>query len=160
MKLILKSLKQVEYEIYIDSDQITIKDLKKEIEKLYSFDSEKIKLIFNGTILENPKILSNYNITENSTIIIMNTKTKKIDNLKVNESMPTKNTLKSSEIKVTTENVNKTNISKILNDNLTIQVNSLVNMGFEKTQVEAAVKAANGRIDLAVEYLNSEFLIK
>ena len=38
---------------------------------------------------------------------------------------------------------------------MTIQVNSLVDMGFEKTQVEAAVKAANGRIDLAVEYLNN-----
>ena len=155
MRLILKSLKQIEYEIYVDSDKIKVKDLKNEIEKLYSFDSEEIKLFYNGTILENQKLLSDYKITENSTIIIMNTKTKKIDNLKVNESMPTKNTLKSSEIKVTTENVNKTNISKILNDNLTIQVNSLVNMGFEKTQVEAAVKAANGRIDLAVEYLNS-----
>ena len=28
-------------------------------------------------------------------------------------------------------------------------------MRFEKSQVEAAVKAANGRIDLAVEYLNT-----
>ena len=153
MRLILKSLKQIEYEIYVDSDKIKVKDLKNEIEKLYSFDSEQIKLFYNGTILENQKLLSEYKITENSTIIIMNTKTKKLDNLKVNEPMPTKNTLKSSEIKVTTENANKSNISKILNDNLTIQIKSLVDMGFEKTQV--AVKASNGRIDLAVEYLNS-----
>ena len=28
-------------------------------------------------------------------------------------------------------------------------------MGFERSQVEAAIKASNGRIDLAIEYLNN-----
>ena len=78
MKLLLKSLKQVEYEIYIESNEITVKDLKIEIEKLYSFDSEEIKLISNGVILEDSYHLSDYKITENSTIIMMNIKTKKI----------------------------------------------------------------------------------
>ncbi len=155
MKLILKNLKQVEYEIYIESEKITVKDLKKEIEKLYSFDSEQIKLVFNGTILDNQKILSDYKITDNNTIIMMNTKTKKIDNLNSNKPKSEEFPKKNDPIKVQSDHVNKTNISKILNDNMTIQVNSLVDMGFEKTQVEAAVKAANGRIDLAVEYLNN-----
>ena len=155
MKLILKNLKQIQYEIYVESDKITVNDLKKEIEKLYLFDSEQIKLFHNGTILENQKILSDYKITENSTIILMNTKTKKLDSVKAIELKPRENPPKTSQIKVATENANKSNISKILNDNLTIQVNSLVEMGFEKTQVVAAVKAANGRIDLAIEYLNN-----
>ena len=60
MRLILKSLKQVEYEIYIQSEKINVKDLKNEIEKLYSFDSENIKLFFNGTILKNENYLSDY----------------------------------------------------------------------------------------------------
>ena len=154
MKLILKSLKQVEYEINLESDKITVKDLKIEIEKLYSFDSEDIKLIFNGTILENQNILSYYKIVENSTIIIMNTKIKKFENSEVNKSLGYSEENK-SQTKSTISQVNKPNISKILNDNLTIQINSLIDMGFEKTQVEAAVKAANGRIDLAVEYLNN-----
>ena len=55
MKLILKNLKQVEFNIFITSAKITIKEFKKEIEKLYSFDSEQIKLIFDGTVLENDK---------------------------------------------------------------------------------------------------------
>ena len=80
MKLILKNLKQVEYEIYIESDQVTVKDLKIEIEKLYSFDSEQLKLISSGTILEDSYLLSEYKIKDNSTIIMMNIKTKKIEN--------------------------------------------------------------------------------
>ena len=155
MRLILKNLKQVEYEIYVQSEKISVKDLKNEIEKLYSFDSENIKLIFNGTILKNEKYLSDYKITENCTIIIMNTKPKQSDNLNTNKSKPNESPQENPKIKANVENLNKSNISKILKDNLTIQINSLVDMGFEKSQVEAAVKAANGRIDLAVEYLNT-----
>ena len=151
MKLILKNLKQVEYELIIDSDNITVKDLKIQVEKLYSFDSEQIKLIFNGIILDNANILSFYKITENSIIIMMNTKIKKIENTNKTNF----NSTYSNKNKIQPEMGSKSNISKILNDNLTIQVNSLVDMGFEKSQVEAAVKAANGRIDLAVEYLNN-----
>ena len=155
MRLILKNLKQVEYEIYVQSEKIIVKNLKNEIEKLYSFDSENIKLIFNGTILKNEKYLSDYKITENGTIIIMNTKQKQLDNLNTNKSKPNESPQENPKIKTNVENLNKSNISKILNDNLTIQINSLVDMRFEKSQVEAAVKAANGRIDLAVEYLNT-----
>ena len=154
MKLILKSLKQVEYEINIQSDKITVKDLKIEIEKLYSFDSEQIKLIFNGTMLENQNILSDYKIAEKSTIIMMNTKVKKFENLDKNKSLGNFEEIK-PQVKSSNEQVNKSNISQILNDNLTIQINTLIDMGFERTQVEAAVKASNGRIDLAVEYLNN-----
>ena len=38
----------------------------------------------------------------------------------------------------------------------TEQINALVDMGYEKEKVERAIKAANGSIDLAVEYLNEE----
>ena len=85
----------------------------------------------------------------------MNTKPKQSDNLNTNKSKPNESPQENPKIKTNVENLNKSNISKILKDNLTIQINSLVDMGFEKSQVEAAVKAANGRIDLAVEYLNT-----
>lgn len=155
MKLILKNLRQVEYEIIIQSDKISVKELKKEIENLYSFDSEQIKLVFNGTILDNEKKLSDYNITENSSIIIMNTKTKKIETLKPNETKTGETPTSKDEIKVQSSQMNQSNISDILNDNLNQTINSLVEMGFEISQVKEAVKAANGRIDLAVEYLNN-----
>ena len=153
MKLILKNLKQVEFNIFITSAKITIKEFKKEIEKLYSFDSEQIKLIFDGTVLENDKTLEEYKIRENNHIIIMNTKTKLIKN--ENKPKPIEYQEKSQQIKPEIEPKDKPNISQVLNDNWTIQVNSLVDMGFERSQVEAAVKGANGRIDLAIEYLNN-----
>ena len=51
MKIILKNIKQKEKELKIESNKITKKDLKIEIEKLYSFDSEQIKLLFKGSVL-------------------------------------------------------------------------------------------------------------
>ena len=153
MKLILKNLKQVEFEIFIESEKITVKEFKKEIEKLYSFDSEQIKLIFNGTMLGNDKTLEEYGIKEDNHIIMMNTKAKISKN--ESKSKPVDYQEKTQQIKPQIDTKNKPNISQILSDNWTIQVNSLIDMGFERSQVEAAVKAANGRIDLALEYLNN-----
>ena len=153
MKIILKNLKQIEYELQIESNSITVKDLKIEIEKLYSFDSEQIKLLFKGSVLDNSKLLSEYNITENSVIIMMNTKPKQFINNNMNNI--NNNINQNQNIAKISKEETKQNISDILNDNLKIQIDSLVDMGFERSQVEIAVRAANGRIDLAVEYLNN-----
>ena len=150
MRLILKNLKQLEYEIHIESNSITVKDLKLEIEKLYSFDSNLLKLLFNGMVLDNSKLLSEYNIKENSIIIMMNNKIKQSD-----QKANINNTHNINQNNVQVQAEAKPNISEILKDNLKIQIDSLVDMGFERSQVEIAVKAANGRIDLAVEYLNN-----
>jgi len=55
MKIILKNLKQIEYELQIPSNSISVKELKLIIEDVYSFDSDEIKLISNGTVLEDSK---------------------------------------------------------------------------------------------------------
>ena len=154
MKLILKNLKQVEFEIQIESNSITVKSLKKEIEKLYSFDSDQIKILFSGIILEDQKVLSEYNIIENSTIIIMNLKPKKNSNTE-NKTSNVNENKDITQNKMQVQNNPKQDITEILKDNLKIQVDSLVDMGFERSQVEIAVKAANGRIDLAIDYLNN-----
>ena len=153
MKIILKNLKQIEYELQIESNSITVKDLKIEIEKLYSFDSEQIKLLFKGSVLDNSKLLSEYNITENSLIIMMNTKPKQFINNNMNNI--NNNINQNQNIAKISKEETKQNISDILNDNLKIQIDSLVDMGFERSKVEIAVRAANGRVDLAVEYLNN-----
>jgi UV excision repair protein RAD23 len=154
MKLILKNLKQVEFEIQIESNSITVKDLKNEIEKIYSFDSDQIKILFSGIILEDQKVLSEYNIIENSTIIIMNLKPKKNSNTE-NKTSNVNENKDITQNKMQVQNNPKQDITEILKDNLKIQVDSLVDMGFERSQVEIAVKAANGRIDLAIDYLNN-----
>jgi len=157
MKIILKNLKQIEYELQIPSNFISVKELKLIIEDVYSFDSDEIKLISNGTVLEDSKKLSEYNINEGSTIIIMKVK---IKNRKKNPNNNNINTSPKTDDK-NNNNIeikkgqNNQDISQILKDNLKITIDSLVDMGFEKSQVEIAVKAANGRIDLAIEYLNN-----
>ena len=157
MKIILKNLKQIEYELQIPSNSISVKELKLIIEDVYSFDSDEIKLISNGTVLEDSKKLSEYDINEGSTIIIMKVKIKNRkknpNNNNINASPKTDDKNNNNiEIK---KGQNNQDISQILKDNLKITIDSLVDMGFEKSQVEIAVKAANGRIDLAIEYLNN-----
>ena len=69
MKIIIKSLKQVLYNVEIESDLKTIKDLKNKIEEIHSFDSYIMKLIYNGVILEDAKTLRDYNIKDENIII-------------------------------------------------------------------------------------------
>ena len=76
MKLILKNLKQVQYNVEVESEKVTVKDLKNEIEKNHGFDSSLIKLLHNGKVLEDAKTLEEYQIKEESVIIMMNTKLK------------------------------------------------------------------------------------
>ena len=85
----------------------------------------------------------------------MNTKIKQISNQTNNIQNNDNNNINNNNKVQIQNNSKQNNISEILKDNLKIQIDSLVDMGFEKSQVEIAVKAANGRIDLVIEYLNN-----
>ena len=76
MKLIIKNLKQLEYNVEIESDQKTVKDLKNEIEKAHGFDSNLMKLLHNGVVLSDANTLASYNIKEGNVVIMMNSKPK------------------------------------------------------------------------------------
>jgi UV excision repair protein RAD23 len=76
MKLIIKNLKQVTYEVEVPSEKSTVLDLKKAIETAHNFDSTSLKLLFAGAVLDDTKTLEEYKITEGSSIIMMNTKVK------------------------------------------------------------------------------------
>ena len=76
MKLKLKNLKQQEFDIEIESEQKTVKDLKIEIEKVHGFDANLMKLLHNGQILEDSKTLEDYKVKEGNVIIMMATKKK------------------------------------------------------------------------------------
>ena len=45
MKLIIKNLKQVTYEVEVPSEKSTVLDLKKAIETAHNFDSTSLKLL-------------------------------------------------------------------------------------------------------------------
>ena len=85
MKVIIKNLKQVTFEIELPSEKSTVLDLKKAIETSHNFDATQLKLLYLGVVLEDGKTLEEYKVEEGSTIIMMNTKVKvKIINHKLN----------------------------------------------------------------------------
>ena len=158
MKIIVKNLKQVEYNVEIESDQKTIKDLKNEIEKVHGFDSNLMKLLHNGVILEDSKTLESYNIKNENVVIMMNSKPKQ----KPNVSQPPQSNTNNNALNNPQLNNNNNNTGNTQSNNnegnkpdFSEKVNSLVEMGYEKEKVEKALKASNGRIDLAIEYLTS-----
>ena len=144
MHLLLKNLKQQEYQIEIESDQKTVKDLKLEIEKVHNFDSSCIKLLHSGVVLEDAKTLEEYKIKEGNVIIMMLLKPKKV------EAKPEPN--QKEELQQQEPPKNEENKPQ---PQYTEQINALVDMGYEKEKVERAIKAANGSIDMAIEFLNS-----
>ena len=141
----LKNLKQQEFNIEIESDQKTVKDLKLEIEKVYNFDSTCIKLLHSGVVLEDAKTLEEYKIKEGNVIIMMLAKAK--PSQPKAEPNPQPNPQPQEQPKSDTNNENKEQFKE--------QIDSLVDMGYEREKAEKAVKAANGSLDTAIEFLNS-----
>ena len=151
MKLKLKNLKQQEFDIEIESEQKTVKDLKIEIEKVHGFDANLMKLLHNGQILEDSKILEDYKIKEGNVIIMMATKKKQAPPPEPQpQPQPNSESKPEEQPKNDTANQNKPDYTE--------KINSLVEMGYEKEKVEKALNAASGSIELAIEFLNSDHI--
>ena len=152
MKLIIKNLKQVTYEVEVPSAESTILDLKNAIETAHNFEATQLKLLHNGVVLEDAKKLEDYKINEGSTIIMMNTKVKVTNNQPQQQSSTQAEESKPKEEK-SEEKKPEQKQEKPAENKYASQIASLVDMGFEKSQAEAAIKAAHGQIDRAVDYL-------
>ena len=161
MKLIIKNLKQVPHNVEVENEKVTIKDLKLEIEKEHGFDANHLKLLFNGVVLDDTKTLESYGIKDEYVIIMMNTKAKPKN---------TSNEQQTEQTNPQTTNTSNTNETKTEQNpnpqpsqqqpqpqqqNYTEQINNLVDMGFVRTEAEAAIKAARGDTNLAIEFLYS-----
>jgi len=148
MKLKLKNLRQQEFDIEIESDKKTVKDLKLEIEKSYGFDASLIKLLHSGLVLEDAKTLEDYKIKEGNVVIMMATKKKQAEQ----PPQPVPNPNPNPQPNPQPQEQPKPSENK---PNYADQVNSLVDMGYEKEKAEKAIEAAHGSVDLALEFLNS-----
>lgn len=159
MKLILKTLKQVQHEVEVDSNEITVAELKKKTEEVHKIAAETIKLVFNGTILKDESVLSSYGINEGNVIVMM------ISKIKIPEKKETKPEEKKEE---TSSNVNQgssnSNIQsqpqtqtqtkpQTQNVDYSKEVETLMEMGFPKEYAESAIKAAKGNVTIAIEFL-------
>ncbi len=149
MKVIVKNLKKVTYETNINDDSLTILQFKEEIQKQHGFESSNLKLLKDGIILDNSKTLKDYNIIEDSIITMMITKAK-ISNKDKKEITSENN---NEEKKNETEEKKIEEIKKKPKKDYSNQINQLIEMGFIKSEVEIAIKAAKGNIDKAIDYL-------
>ena len=70
MKLILKTLKQEQFEIHAELED-TVEVLKKKIEEKYSHPVSHQKLIFAGKVLEDGKTLAQYSLKEGAFMVLM-----------------------------------------------------------------------------------------
>ena len=160
MKITIKNLKQVAFEVEVPSEKSTVLDLKKAIETSHNFDATQLKLLFSGVVLEDTKTLEEYKIVDGVTIVMMNKKIK-VKNNEPQSSNQVQNSNQNEEKKEEKKEEEKKEEKKPEpkpqpqppENKYSTQINSLVDMGFEKSQAEAAIKAAHGQIDLAIEFL-------
>jgi hypothetical protein len=78
MRLIIKSIQQEKYFISVKDNSITIQQVKIILGTKYSFDPQSLYLLFNGLILENSKKLNDYNISDQSVLIMVIKKKEKV----------------------------------------------------------------------------------
>ena len=175
MKLTIKNLKQTAYEVEVESDQITVKQLKKVIEDTHHFDADKLKLLFAGAVLADDNTLASYKINDSCVIIMMGSKLK-VENIpkpEEHKENPQPAAVNPQPAAVNPQPaVSQSPFSqpqpqvqpsvqpaaqqpKPAQKDYTNEVNQLVEMGFMKSEAEAAVRAARGNVSLAIEYLST-----
>ena len=154
MKLILKNLRQIPYEIEMPHKYITVQELKDEIENIYGFDSTL--LLYGGTVLENDKTLSFYQLKEQSVIMMMNNKIKN-QGTTLQEEPPKEE----QEQLIIAHQMYKSQLFKVppkSNCEYPNQIGNLVEMGFGKDKATIAITEAKGNMNAAIDLLSRDLL--
>lgn len=147
MKLTIKTLKQISYQVEVGLDA-TVKGLKEEIESKHGLDSKSIKLLFNGTVLEDAKSLNEIGVKDGHVLMMMNVKAKP-QNQQIKEEKKEEESLPNSNQTVK----KKENESTIINKDYNSEIKQLTEMGFSQENSRNAIVAAKGNVSLAIEYL-------
>ena len=135
MKIIIKDKKN-EYDIEIKSDEITVEELKNEIQKKLDVDINTIKLLYNSKILSNENKLNFYEIKDCSTLILL---------------------LNKNDNKMKQDNNAGPLPSKDKNiEQLSFKIETLVSMGYSKEKAQAALYQTEGDINKAINILLEE----
>lgn len=154
MKLTVKSLKQVPYEIDGVEETSTVLDIKKKLEEVHGFDQQTIKLVFNGHMIEDSQTLKDLEIVDGCIVIMMSVKAKpkNVEKAKVEESKQEEKVEKEVEKEVKKEE------PKIVQPkpeaDYSKEIKSMVEeMGFPREESTVAIKAAKGNLSLAIEFM-------
>ncbi|KAK2580588.1 hypothetical protein KPH14_007710 [Odynerus spinipes] len=180
MIITLKNLQQQTFRVEIDPSE-TVKELKKHIETKEGFPAEHQKLIYAGKILKDDKPLTEYNIDEKKFIVLMVTKPKADSGSAASEehnvesdnkgdtstsSAPPPSTNPTGQsVSQPTANVQESIVTEpaaaggqaestlLMGEEYNTMVNNIMDMGYEREQVEQALRASFNNPDRAVEYL-------
>ncbi|CAK1581950.1 unnamed protein product [Parnassius mnemosyne] len=172
MLVTLKTLQQLSFQIEIDPEE-TVKALKLkiEVEKGKDYAADYQRLIYAGKILLDDNKISTYNIDEKKFIVIMVTKPKASETQATSTSTPEAGEHASTEAgeskeKSTVEEAPKPPVSAepertpepttpVASAELDFEstVQSIMDMGYNRQQVEQALRASFNNRERAVEYL-------
>lgn len=169
MLITLKNLQQQTFQVDIDPSQ-TIKQLKERIqaEKGKDYPAENQRLIYAGKILTDDSPISEYNIDEKKFIVVMVSKLKAAPTPSSGPADPTAPPTQSETETRPPEdrpsdggnaeplpqaNISAAESALLMGEEYNTMVQNIVDMGYERDQVEAALRASYNNPDRAVEYL-------
>ncbi|EPY53938.1 Rad23 Rhp23 [Schizosaccharomyces cryophilus OY26] len=179
MNLTFKNLQQQKFVISDVSSDTKISELKERIQKQQDYEVERQKLIYSGRILADEKTVGDYNIKEQDFVVCMVARPKPSSSTS-QKSTPTASTTSTPAPPATTSTPQQAPESAApsaqpsvpsstpavdtsatpLDSNLlavgaqrNVAVENMVEMGYERSQVELAMRAAFNNPDRAVEYL-------
>ncbi|CCK71108.1 Rad23p KNAG_0G00510 [Huiozyma naganishii CBS 8797] len=163
VQVVFKDFKKNKETLDVDLEHESVKDVKEKLAAARDCDAEQIKLIFSGKVLQDAKPFAETGLKENDHVIMMVSKKK---------SVPAKEPVKEPETEpvATTETPAATTTEpapagagSVVADNSTPDfvtgqqrnetVERIMEMGYERAQVERALRAAFNNPDRAVEYL-------
>merc|ERR1711862_999340 len=136
MQLTIKTLKQEQLSVEVDPS-CKISEVKQKINEKYSRDPEAQRLIFAGKILEDSQTVESYNITEKEFLVLM---VRKI-------------AAKKPEPKPAEPASSDSNVDMVTGDEYEAMIERIAEMGFERSQIMAALQASFNNPNRAIEYL-------
>lgn len=175
MLITFKNLQQQTFQVDIDPTQ-TVKQLKEKIqeEKGKDYPADNQRLIYAGKILTDDSTISEYNIDEKKFIVVMVSKPKAAASDSTPATAPTPAppaaptpaatpatpaaTDDSSRGASGAESAQPPNISEaesalLMGEEYNAILQNIIDMGYDRDQVEAALRASFNNPDRAVEYL-------
>ena len=150
MKIFLKTLKgdKIEFEVQPED---TVLSLKQRVKEVQGHDVELQKLIATGRIMEDAKLLSEYSLKEGDNIVIMVAKPKPQPRAPVE---PVSNPPPASvPAPVAGTQVAASPAPATTGPEFEAAVQRVMELGFPRDQVEAALRATRNNPDLAIDYL-------
>jgi len=184
MKLRIKNLTNKIFEVGISGPECKVLELKELITCFTKAKLEGIKLVFNGTVLEDDKSLNDYGIVDNSLILwaSIGDGSQNVEESKKEEEIPDNNRNINKNISnnnpinnpsnnnpnintnntnttnpnINTNNINNTNTQEIFKINL----KELAEMGFTGKEAEEALTICKGNLTMALDLLTGDSNVK